>query len=90
MNIGEANCANNVKLNFFFSFFILIPTLEINSRLLNIYCLVRRSLSDKWFNSVLLCIQGLVTLCGMLDAAGKPVLLCACNNNVIRVYDLPS
>lgn len=34
--------------------------------------------------------HGLLALCGMHDAATKPVLLCACNNNIIRVYDLPS
>ncbi|KAK6926300.1 Zinc finger, CCCH-type [Dillenia turbinata] len=34
--------------------------------------------------------HGLLTLCGMLDLEGKPVLLCSCNDNSVRVYDLPS
>ncbi|KAG8390288.1 hypothetical protein BUALT_Bualt01G0068000 [Buddleja alternifolia] len=34
--------------------------------------------------------HGLLTLCGMLDSEGKPVLLCSCNDNSIRAYDLPS
>ncbi|PIN16674.1 Cdc4 and related F-box and WD-40 protein [Handroanthus impetiginosus] len=34
--------------------------------------------------------HGLLTLCGMHDSEAKPVLLCSCNDNSIRVYDLPS
>ncbi|KAM7491671.1 hypothetical protein LguiA_034592 [Lonicera macranthoides] len=34
--------------------------------------------------------HGVLTLCGMHDAEAKPVLLCSCNDNSIRVYDLPS
>ncbi|KAL2558574.1 Zinc finger CCCH domain-containing protein 63 [Forsythia ovata] len=34
--------------------------------------------------------HGLLTLCGMHDSEGKPVLFCSCNDNTIRVYDLPS
>ncbi|XP_042033353.1 zinc finger CCCH domain-containing protein 48-like [Salvia splendens] len=34
--------------------------------------------------------QGLITLCGMHDSESKPVLLCSCNDNSVRVYDLPS
>ncbi|KAL6581554.1 Zinc finger CCCH domain-containing protein 48 [Orobanche minor] len=34
--------------------------------------------------------HGLLTLCGMHDSEAKPVLLCSCNDNTIRVYDLPS
>lgn len=34
--------------------------------------------------------HGLLTLCGTPDFEGKPVLLCACNDNSIRLYDLPS
>ncbi|KAL2248617.1 UNVERIFIED_CONTAM: Zinc finger CCCH domain-containing protein 48 [Sesamum indicum] len=34
--------------------------------------------------------HGLITLCGMHDSEAKPVLLCSCNDNSIRVYDLPS
>ncbi|KAK2985076.1 hypothetical protein RJ640_022954 [Escallonia rubra] len=33
---------------------------------------------------------GVLALCGMHDADAKPVLLCSCNDNSIRVYDLPS
>ncbi|KAL6131968.1 hypothetical protein ACLB2K_070340 [Fragaria x ananassa] len=32
----------------------------------------------------------LLTLCGMHDSEAKPVLLCACNDNTVRLYDLPS
>ncbi|XP_039114925.1 zinc finger CCCH domain-containing protein 17 [Dioscorea cayenensis subsp. rotundata] len=34
--------------------------------------------------------QGLLALGGMHDAQAKPVLLCSCNDNVVRLYDLPS
>ncbi|KAI3517635.1 hypothetical protein L1887_16850 [Cichorium endivia] len=34
--------------------------------------------------------HGLLTLCGMHDLESKPVLLCACNDNTVRAYDLPS
>ncbi|XP_041998396.1 zinc finger CCCH domain-containing protein 63-like [Salvia splendens] len=34
--------------------------------------------------------QGLITLCGMHDSESKPVLFCSCNDNSVRVYDLPS
>ncbi|XP_031382859.1 zinc finger CCCH domain-containing protein 48 [Punica granatum] len=34
--------------------------------------------------------HGILFLCGMHDLAGRPVLLCACNDNSVRVYDLPS
>lgn len=34
--------------------------------------------------------HGLLALCGMHDLEAKPVLLCACNDNSVRVYDLPS
>ncbi|KAK6117567.1 hypothetical protein DH2020_048695 [Rehmannia glutinosa] len=34
--------------------------------------------------------HGLLTLCGMHDSEAKPVLLCSCNDNSIRAYDLPS
>ncbi|TQD80574.1 hypothetical protein C1H46_033878 [Malus baccata] len=34
--------------------------------------------------------HGLITLCGMHDSEAKPVLLCACNDNTVRIYDLPS
>ncbi|CAN4080779.1 unnamed protein product [Withania somnifera] len=32
-------------------------------------------------------IKGLLALCGMHDSEAKPVLLCSCNDNMIRVYD---
>ncbi|KAG9451669.1 hypothetical protein H6P81_004573 [Aristolochia fimbriata] len=34
--------------------------------------------------------QGVLSLRGMHDAEAKPVLLCACNDNTVRLYDLPS
>ncbi|KAL3645262.1 Zinc finger CCCH domain-containing protein 48 [Castilleja foliolosa] len=34
--------------------------------------------------------HGILTLCGMLDSEGKPVLFCSCNDSKIRVHDLPS
>ncbi|KAK1324506.1 Zinc finger CCCH domain-containing protein 17 [Acorus calamus] len=34
--------------------------------------------------------HGLLSLSGMNDAQAKPVLLCSCNDNTIRLYDLPS
>ncbi|XP_072988276.1 zinc finger CCCH domain-containing protein 17-like [Typha latifolia] len=34
--------------------------------------------------------HGVLTLCGMHDAQGKPVLLCSSNDNTVRLYDLPS
>ncbi|XP_057446316.1 zinc finger CCCH domain-containing protein 48-like [Lotus japonicus] len=34
--------------------------------------------------------HGIVTLCGMHDSQGKPILLCSCNDNTVRLYDLPS
>ncbi|KAI3857129.1 hypothetical protein MKW98_010543 [Papaver atlanticum] len=34
--------------------------------------------------------HGLLALSGMPDAQGKPVLICSCNDNTVRLYDLPS
>ena len=34
--------------------------------------------------------QGVLALCGMNDEQAKPVLLSACNDNSVRLYDLPS
>ncbi|KAF5773649.1 putative transcription factor C3H family [Helianthus annuus] len=34
--------------------------------------------------------HGLLTLYGMHDLESKPVLLCSCNDNTVRAYDLPS
>ncbi|KAJ6748038.1 WD REPEAT-CONTAINING [Salix purpurea] len=34
--------------------------------------------------------HGLLTLCGMHDLDGKPVLLCSSNDNSVHLYDLPS
>ncbi|XP_056161920.1 zinc finger CCCH domain-containing protein 48-like [Syzygium oleosum] len=34
--------------------------------------------------------HGILALSGMLDAGGKPVLLCACIDNTVRLYELPS
>ncbi|KAH9617142.1 hypothetical protein KSS87_001566 [Heliosperma pusillum] len=34
--------------------------------------------------------NGILSLSGMHDAAGNPILLCSCNDNSVRLYDLPS
>lgn len=34
--------------------------------------------------------HGVLALCGMHDAQAKPVLFCSCNDNTVRLYDLPS
>lgn len=34
--------------------------------------------------------HGLLTLCGMHDKEGKPILLCSSNDNTVRLFDLPS
>ncbi|KAJ4824669.1 hypothetical protein Tsubulata_047516 [Turnera subulata] len=34
--------------------------------------------------------HGILKLCGMLDSHGKPVLLCSCNDDCVRLYDLES
>uniref|UniRef100_A0A1J3D8S7 Zinc finger CCCH domain-containing protein 63 n=1 Tax=Noccaea caerulescens TaxID=107243 RepID=A0A1J3D8S7_NOCCA len=34
--------------------------------------------------------HGVLALCGVHDAEAKPVLLCSCNDNSLRLYDLPS
>ncbi|KAL9240417.1 hypothetical protein vseg_014641 [Gypsophila vaccaria] len=34
--------------------------------------------------------HGLLTLCGMHDSEAKPIILCSCNDNSVRLYDLPS
>ncbi|CAA6673621.1 unnamed protein product [Spirodela intermedia] len=33
---------------------------------------------------------GALVLAGMPNGHGKPVLLCSCNDNIVRLYDLPS
>lgn len=33
---------------------------------------------------------GVLCLFGMSNEQAKPVLLCACNDNCVRLYDLPS
>jgi len=35
-------------------------------------------------------IQGIVSLFGMLDAEGKPILFSSCRDNSVRMYELPS
>ncbi|KAL0458465.1 UNVERIFIED_CONTAM: Zinc finger CCCH domain-containing protein 48 [Sesamum latifolium] len=35
-------------------------------------------------------IRGFIALCGIHDAEDKPILLCSCNDNTVRLYDLPS
>ncbi|XVE83568.1 hypothetical protein DITRI_Ditri16bG0097500 [Diplodiscus trichospermus] len=34
--------------------------------------------------------KGVLALCGMNDAETKPVLFCSCNDNTVRLYELPS
>ncbi|KAH9321721.1 hypothetical protein KI387_016360, partial [Taxus chinensis] len=34
--------------------------------------------------------HGVLALCGMHDEQAKPVLICSCNDNSVRLYDLPS
>ncbi|XP_007048519.2 PREDICTED: zinc finger CCCH domain-containing protein 63 isoform X1 [Theobroma cacao] len=34
--------------------------------------------------------NGMLALCGMNDAETKPVLFCSCNDDTVRLYDLPS
>ncbi|OIW20558.1 hypothetical protein TanjilG_14957 [Lupinus angustifolius] len=34
--------------------------------------------------------HGILTLCGMHDSQGKPILVCSCNDNTVHLYDLPS
>ncbi|KAL7233403.1 hypothetical protein ACSBR1_017098 [Camellia fascicularis] len=33
--------------------------------------------------------DGVLALCGIHDAEAKPILLCSCNDNSVRLYDLP-
>ncbi|KAL0458458.1 UNVERIFIED_CONTAM: Zinc finger CCCH domain-containing protein 17 [Sesamum latifolium] len=35
-------------------------------------------------------LKGFIALCGIHDAEDKPILLCSCNDNTVRLYDLPS
>ncbi|KAI6706014.1 hypothetical protein NL676_008976 [Syzygium grande] len=35
-------------------------------------------------------VMGILALSGLMDARGKPVLLCGCNDNTVRLYELPS
>ncbi|EOX93783.1 Transducin/WD40 repeat-like superfamily protein [Theobroma cacao] len=35
-------------------------------------------------------MHGVLALCGMNDAETRPVLLCSCNDNTVRLYDMPS
>ncbi|KAL6312258.1 hypothetical protein AAG906_022014 [Vitis piasezkii] len=34
--------------------------------------------------------HGVLALFGMVDSEGKPILLCSCNDNSVRLYELPS
>ncbi|KAE9598478.1 hypothetical protein Lal_00027010 [Lupinus albus] len=34
--------------------------------------------------------NGVVALCGMTGAEGKPILFCSCGDNSVRMYELPS
>jgi hypothetical protein len=35
-------------------------------------------------------LQGALKMCGCNDGAGKPVLLVSYNDNIVRLYDLPT
>ncbi|KZV58504.1 zinc finger CCCH domain-containing protein 17-like [Dorcoceras hygrometricum] len=35
-------------------------------------------------------VQGFLTLRGIHDMEDKPILICSCNDNTVRIYDLPS
>nr|PNR57693.1 hypothetical protein PHYPA_004687 [Physcomitrium patens] len=35
-------------------------------------------------------LAGALKMCGCTDKAGKPVLLCSYNDNIVRLYDLPT
>ncbi|KAK1394805.1 Zinc finger CCCH domain-containing protein 48 [Heracleum sosnowskyi] len=34
--------------------------------------------------------HGIIGFCGITDAEAKPILLCSCNDNSVRLYELPS
>ncbi|KAJ8754255.1 hypothetical protein K2173_002155 [Erythroxylum novogranatense] len=34
--------------------------------------------------------QGIVSIFGMLNDEGKPILFCSCKDNIVRLYELPS
>ncbi|KAL8091774.1 zinc finger CCCH domain-containing protein 48-like [Apium graveolens] len=34
--------------------------------------------------------HGIIGFCGISDAEAKPILLCSCNDNSVRLYELPS
>ncbi|GAB4861144.1 hypothetical protein Ancab_036301 [Ancistrocladus abbreviatus] len=34
--------------------------------------------------------DGMLALCGLHDAEAKPILFCSCNDNSVRLYELPS
>ncbi|KAI3444630.1 hypothetical protein Pfo_001295 [Paulownia fortunei] len=34
--------------------------------------------------------SGVIAICGIHDAEAQPILLCSCNDNTVRLYDLPS
>ncbi|CAK9135218.1 unnamed protein product [Ilex paraguariensis] len=71
--------------NVYFPYKILL--VPVPSVYLNV---IISDLLSVWFDVVICLVQGLLTLCGMHDSEAKPVLLCSCNDNSVRVYDLPS
>ena len=42
------------------------------------------------YATVVSCFQGILSLRGMTDAQGKPILFSSCNDNSVRLYELPS
>lgn len=46
------------------------------------------SVVDSFYSQITL--AGALKMCGCTDKAGKPVLLCSYNDNIVRLYDLPT
>ncbi|MBA0689983.1 hypothetical protein Goari_007684 [Gossypium aridum] len=67
-------------------YFDLMPISSKNKRVLR----ERSSCSAFEFSKLPSWGKGLLNLRGMHDLESKPVLLCACNDNYVRLYDLPS
>lgn len=64
--------------SYVFPYYLVFAIVMKHFRLQNLY----------WLSAFMW--QGILSLCGMHDAQAKPVLLCSCNDNCVRIYDLPS
>ena len=53
---------------------------------------IKKGLQGNLINLILqFCLyQGVLALRAICDAEEKPILLCSCNDNSVRLYDLPS